>query len=184
MEHNKVMDAQEIDRSLNRISHEILERHGGSSDLVIIGIQTRGIFLARRICAKIAGNEGKSVPLGILDITLYRDDINLARRKPPMEKTDIPFSLDGKRVVLVDDVLFTGRTVRAALDALMDFGRPKTIGLVVLIDRGHRELPIRADFVGKELPSALWDDVAVRLVEQDGIDEVIIRAISEKRKMR
>jgi len=123
---------------------------------------------------KISGIEGKEIPFGILDITLYRDDLSTSHRKPRLGKTDIPFSLDGKKVILVDDVLFTGRTIRAAMDALIDFGRPKSIQLAVLIDRGHRELPIRADFVGKNLPSSLWQAVSVNLTEKDGKDEVVI----------
>jgi pyrimidine operon attenuation protein/uracil phosphoribosyltransferase len=175
MEKKKVvLDADGLDRSLTRIAYEILEKNGGGEDLVLVGIQTGGVFLAKRIRSKIAAIEGREVPLGILDITLYRDDLLTSDRKPMLGKTDIPFSLDGKIVVLVDDVLFTGRTIRAAMDALIDFGRPKRIQLAVLIDRGHRELPIRADFVGKNLPSSLWEAVAVHLTEKSGSDEVII----------
>jgi pyrimidine operon attenuation protein/uracil phosphoribosyltransferase len=133
-----------------------------------------GVYLAGRLRRKISEIEGREVPLGILDITLYRDDLQTTHRKPRLGKTDIPFSLDGKKVVLVDDVLFTGRTIRAAMDALIDFGRPKLIQLAVLIDRGHRELPIRADFVGKNLPSSLWEAVVVGLTEKNGRDEVLI----------
>lgn len=169
-----VMDAEGIDRSLTRIAYEILEKNKGVEELVLVGIRTRGIFLAERLQRKISGIEGKEIPLGILDITLYRDDLQTSHRKPRLGKTDIPFSLDGKKVVLVDDVLFTGRTIRAAMDCLIDFGRPKRIQLAVLIDRGHRELPIRADFVGKNLPSSFWEAVCVTLSEKDGIDEVVI----------
>jgi len=169
-----VMDAEGIDRSLTRIAYEILERNKGSEALVLVGIRTGGVFLAERLRRKISDIEQKVVPLGILDITLYRDDLRSSDRKPRLGKTDIPFSLDGKKVVLVDDVLFTGRTIRAAMDALIDFGRPMLIELAVLIDRGHRELPIRADFVGKNLPSSLWEAVSVNLTEKDGKDEVLI----------
>lgn len=175
MEHNRVvMDAEGIDRSLTRIAYEILERNKGVEDLVLVGIRTGGVFLAERLQKKIAAVEGIDVPLGILDVTLYRDDINTTRKKPRIGKTDISFSLDGRKVVLVDDVLFTGRTIRAAMDALIDFGRPQLIQLAVLIDRGHRELPIRADFVGKNLPSSLWEAVSVKLIEKNQQDEVVI----------
>lgn len=169
-----VMDAEGIDRSLARIASEILEKNKGGEELVLVGIRTGGVFLAKRLQRKISGIEGKEIPFGILDITLYRDDLSTSHRKPRLGKTDISFSLDGRKVVLVDDVLFTGRTIRAAMDALIDFGRPKLIQLAVLIDRGHRELPIRADFVGKNLPSSLWQAVSVNLTEKDGKDEVVI----------
>jgi len=169
-----VMDAEGIDRSLTRIAFEILEKNKGVEELVVVGIRTRGVFLAQRLQKKISNIEGIEVPLGILDITLYRDDILKTKKKLRLGKTDIPFSLDSKKVVLIDDVLFTGRTIRAAMDALIDFGRPKLIQLAVLIDRGHRELPIRADFVGKTLPSSLWEAVSVRLAEQDDREEVVI----------
>jgi len=167
-----VMDSEGIDRSLTRISYEILEKNKGVEDLVIIGIQKGGVFLAERICEKISRIEDAKVPMGKLDITLYRDD--LSSKKPRMGKTDIPFSLDNKKVVIVDDVLFTGRTIRAAMDALIDFGRPRLIQLAVLIDRGHRELPIRADFVGKNLPSSLWEEVNVSVSTDKAKDEVVI----------
>jgi pyrimidine operon attenuation protein/uracil phosphoribosyltransferase len=169
-----VMDADRIDRSITRIAYEILEKNKGVEDLVLIGIRTRGVYLAQRIQENIFRIEGSNVPLGILDITLYRDDIGKRKGKPILERTEVPFSLDNKKVVLVDDVLFTGRTIRAAMDALIDFGRPKRIQLAVLIDRGHRELPIRADFVGKDLPSSLWEAVSVHLKENDQKDEVVI----------
>ncbi len=176
MEQKKVvMDADGIDRSLTRIAYEILEKNKGTEELCLVGIRTGGVYLAERLKKKISGMEGVDIPSGILDITLYRDDLRLSDRKPMLEKTDIPFSLDNKKVVLVDDVLFTGRTIRAAMDALIDFGRPKFIQLAVLIDRGHRELPIRADFVGKNLPSSLWESVVVKLTEKNGIDEVVIQ---------
>jgi len=169
-----VMDKEGIDRCLTRIAYEILEKNKGTSNLVLVGIRTCGVYLAERLKKKISGMEKEDIPLGILDITLYRDDISISNKKPRLGITNIPFSLDDKKVVLVDDVLFTGRTIRAAMDALIDFGRPKMIQLAVLIDRGHRELPIRADFVGKNLPSSLWEAVSVNLVEKNGLDEVII----------
>ncbi|PKN32707.1 MAG: bifunctional pyr operon transcriptional regulator/uracil phosphoribosyltransferase PyrR [Deltaproteobacteria bacterium HGW-Deltaproteobacteria-19] len=169
-----VINAEGIDRSLTRIAYEILEKNKGIEDLVLIGIRTGGIYLAQRLQIKIEQIEKAKVPMGIVDITLYRDDLLTSNRKPRLGKTDIPFSLDGRKIVLVDDVLFTGRTIRAAMDALIDFGRPKLIQLAVLIDRGHRELPIRADFVGKNLPSSLWEDVSVHLTEKNGVDEVVI----------
>jgi len=175
-----VMDAAGIERSITRMAHEVLERNKGVENLVIVGIRTRGVYLARRLKEKISAIEGKDVPLGILDITLYRDDLATRSEKPQLGKTDIPFSLQDKKVVLVDDVLFTGRTIRAAMDALIDFGRPKMIQLAVLIDRGHRELPIRADFVGENLPSALWEAISVHLVEKDGEDCVVIESEQEK----
>jgi pyrimidine operon attenuation protein/uracil phosphoribosyltransferase len=169
-----VMDAEGIDRSLTRIAYEILEKNKGVEDIVLVGIQTGGVFLADRLKKKIGTMEAVEIPTGILDITLYRDDLLTSNKKPRLGKTDIPFSLDNRKVVLVDDVLFTGRTIRAAMDALIDFGRPKLIQLAVLVDRGHRELPIRADFVGKNLPSSLWEDVSVNLTEKTGKDEVVI----------
>ncbi|MDQ5985993.1 MAG: uracil phosphoribosyltransferase [Syntrophus sp. SKADARSKE-3] len=169
-----VMDEEGIDRSLTRIAYEILEKNKGLEELVLIGIRTGGIYLANRLRQKISAIEGHDIPMGILDITLYRDDLLTSSRKPQLGRTDIPFSLDGRKVVLVDDVLFTGRTIRAAMDALIDFGRPKLIQLAVLVDRGHRELPIRADFVGKNLPSSLWEAVSVNLIEKQGRDEVLV----------
>ena len=169
-----VMDAAEIDRSLTRIAYEILEKNKGVADLVLVGIRTGGVFLAERLQKKILEIEGVKVPSGILDITLYRDDVHSAHKKPKLKKTEIPFCLDKKKAILVDDVLFTGRTIRAAMDALIDFGRPQSIQLAVLIDRGHRELPIRADFVGANLPSFLWEDISVNLIETNGSDEVVV----------
>jgi pyrimidine operon attenuation protein/uracil phosphoribosyltransferase len=169
-----VMDADGIDRSLTRVAYELLERNKGIEDMVLVGIQTGGVFLAERLKKKIGRIEEAEIPMGVLDITLYRDDLRTSNKKPRLGKTDIPFSLENKKVILIDDVLFTGRTIRAAMDALIDFGRPKLIQLVVLIDRGHRELPIRADFVGKNLPSSLWEAVTVHLKEKSGRDEVTI----------
>ena len=169
-----VMDKDGIDRCLTRIAYEILEKNKGMDNLVLVGIRTGGIYLAERLKNKLSAIEEKDIPMGILDITLYRDDISTSSKKPRLGKTKIPFDLDDKKVVFVDDVLFTGRTIRAAMDALIDFGRPKMIQLAVLIDRGHRELPIRADYVGKNLPSSLWEAVSVNLMEKNGQDEVVI----------
>jgi pyrimidine operon attenuation protein/uracil phosphoribosyltransferase len=169
-----VMDAEGIERSLTRIAHEILERNKGTDNLIIIGIRKGGVSLADRICKKISAIEGAEIMSGTLDITLYRDDVLTTGRRPTFEGTYIPFPLDHKRVVLVDDVLFTGRTIRAAMDALMDFGRPEVIQLAVLIDRGHRELPIRADFIGETLPSSLWENISVNLTDNGNGDEVVI----------
>lgn len=169
----QIMSAQDVRRALSRIAHEILERNRGTEGLALVGIRTRGLPLARRLAARIQEFEGASVPVGAVDIGLYRDDVSLHVR-PVIHSSDIPFPIDGKNVVLVDDVLFTGRSIRAALDALNDFGRPKTLQLAVLIDRGHRELPIRADYVGKNVPTALQEEIQVRLVEVDGHDDVVI----------
>jgi len=174
MQKKLVMDAAEIDRSLTRIAYEILEKNKGVTDLVLVGIRTGGVLLAERLQKKIFDIEGVKVPSCILDITMYRDDLLSAHRKPRIMKTEIPFSLDKKKAILVDDVLFTGRTIRAAMDALIDFGRPQSIQLAVLIDRGHRELPIRADFVGANLPSFLWEEISVNLIEKNGRDEVVV----------
>jgi pyrimidine operon attenuation protein/uracil phosphoribosyltransferase len=169
-----VMDKDGIERCLSRIAYEILEKNKGLENIVLVGIRTGGVFLAQRLQKKMSDIERGKIPMGILDITLYRDDISSSNKKPRLGETKINFSLDDKIVILVDDVLFTGRTIRAAMDALIDFGRPKMIQLAVLIDRGHRELPIRADFVGKNLPSSLWEAVRVDLVEKNGVDEVVI----------
>ena len=174
-----VLDAQGVERALARITHEILERNKGTDGLALIGIRSRGVDLAARLAAKAAAIEGVQVPSGIIDITLYRDDLTRAAQQPQVKGTDIRFPLDERQVVLVDDVLFTGRTVRAALDALMDFGRPRSVQLAVLIDRGHRELPIRADYVGKNLPTSTSESVEVRLTERDGRDEVVLVAAEE-----
>jgi pyrimidine operon attenuation protein / uracil phosphoribosyltransferase len=169
-----VLDARDISRALTRIAHEILERNKGSEGLVLLGIPSRGVPLARRIAARIASVEGVDIPVGSLDVTMYRDDLRM-RPARTLLPTDIPSGgIDGKTVVLVDDVLFSGRTIRAALDAMNDVGRPRSVRLAVLVDRGHRELPIRADFVGKNLPTSLVEKVAVRLEEFDGGDAVTI----------
>lgn len=169
-----VMDAERIDRSIARIAYEILEDNKGTGDLIIIAVRSGGIMLSRRIRKKIADIEGVVIPMGILDITLYRDDVIMTDKKPKMGETDIPFCLNDKKIILVDDVIFTGRTVRAAMDALIDFGRPRVIRLAVLVDRGHREIPIRPDYVGEKLPSSLWENVNVILSESGGDDEVVI----------
>jgi len=169
-----VMDAEGIERSLTRVAYQILEKNKGVEDLVLIGIQKGGVLLAERLGRKISAIEGVPIPVGKLDITLYRDDIMKSGKQHEIGKTDIPFSLNGKKVVLVDDVIFTGRTIRAAMDALMDFGRPKLIELAVLIDRGHREIPIRADFVGKNLPSSQSEEVLVKLSKRKTSDSVSI----------
>ena len=169
-----VMDASRVSRSLTRIAHEILERNRGVEDLALVGIRARGVPLATRIAAELKHLTGHDVPVGALDITLYRDDLmrHAVGPQPVIRSTEIPFSIDDKVILLVDDVLYTGRTIRAALDALIDFGRPKAIQLVALVDRGHRELPIRADYVGRNIPTSQQQSVQVRLIELDGRDEV------------
>jgi pyrimidine operon attenuation protein / uracil phosphoribosyltransferase len=172
---SKMMDTDQVRRAVTRIAHEILERNKGVEDICLVGIRTRGAVLAQRLKRAIEQIEQKPVNCGILDINLYRDDLTLISHQPVVRETLIDFDIADKTVVLVDDVLFTGRTIRAALDALVDLGRPSCIQLAVLIDRGHRELPIRADFVGKNIPTARTQDVKVRLLENDGVnDEVVI----------
>ncbi|MBM3306779.1 MAG: bifunctional pyr operon transcriptional regulator/uracil phosphoribosyltransferase PyrR [Candidatus Eisenbacteria bacterium] len=173
----RVMDADDLRRAITRIAHEILERNGGTDDLAIVGIQTRGVHIARRIAEVIRGIEGAAVPVGVLDITLYRDDLQTIAEQPVVNESDIPFDVQGKTIVLADDVLYTGRTVRAALDEIIDFGRPKAVHLAVIIDRGHRELPIRADYVGKNVPTSANEIVTVRVTEKDGADEVTIQSV-------
>ncbi len=170
----QVMDAERIRRSVTRIAHEIIERNKGVKDLVLIGIKTRGIPLAYRIAELIGSFEGEPPMVGELDITWYRDDLTTLSVQPVVTKPEFPFSIDGKKVVLVDDVIFTGRTTRAAMDALIDAGRPQLIQLAVLIDRGHRELPIRADYVGKNVPTSQQEIISVQLTEVDGVDQVLI----------
>lgn len=179
IEKAQIMDAAAIGRAIARIAHEIVERNQGTEGIVLIGIRRRGVPLARRIQKKLKEFEGTNIPLGIIDITLYRDDLEQIGPAPIIRSTDIPFDITGKIVVLVDDVLFTGRTVRAALDEIIDFGRPKAIQLAVLVDRGHRELPVRADFVGKNLPTARREIVAVNLEEEDGFDGVSIGEVAQ-----
>ena len=169
-----VLSEQDISRAVTRITHEILEKNKGAASLVLVGIRTRGATLAKRITKKINDIEGIEVDLGVLDITLYRDDLSAGKQNPVIEKTSIPFALEGKNVVLIDDVLFTGRSIRAAIDALMDFGRPASIQLGVLIDRGHRELPIRHDYVGKNIPTSKANRVQVLMREDDVKYEVCI----------
>jgi pyrimidine operon attenuation protein / uracil phosphoribosyltransferase len=176
-----VMDGERVGRSLTRIAHEIIERNRGVADIALVGVRTRGVPLARRLAASLRQIAGTDVPCGALDITLYRDDLmrHAVGPQPIVRSTDIPFSIDDRHIILVDDVLFTGRTIRAALDALIDFGRPQTIQLVVMVDRGHRELPIKADYVGKNVPSSRRETVQVKLAEIDGIDEVTIDQVAE-----
>jgi pyrimidine operon attenuation protein/uracil phosphoribosyltransferase len=172
-----VLDSDRMQRTLTRIAHEILERNRGVHELAFVGIRRRGVPLARRLAALVGEIAGLDVPIGALDITLYRDDLmrHSIGAQPVVGSTDIKFSIDDRRILLVDDVLYTGRTIRAALDALLEFGRPKSIQLVVLVDRGHRELPIKADYVGKNVPTSLTQSVQVHLTEVDGRDEVEIQ---------
>ncbi|MDF2876404.1 MAG: pyrR [Sporomusa sp.] len=174
-----IMDSQAVKRALTRVAHEIVERNKGVSDLALVGIRTRGVPLAQRIAEEIKRIEGIELPVGVLDITLYRDDLSTLAYQPIVHETLIPFSINDKKVVLVDDVLFTGRTVRAALDAIIDIGRPSAIQLAVLIDRGHRELPIRADYVGKNVPTSGKEIVSVQLTSIDDNEQVVIKEIIE-----
>ena len=177
----QVMDADRMSRALTRIAHEILERNKGVDDLALIGVRRRGVPLARRLARSLKEITGDEIPTGALDITLYRDDLmrNPVAAQPVVRRTEIPFSIDNRKILLVDDVLYTGRTTRAALDALIDFGRPQAIQLIVLVDRGHRELPIKADYVGKNLPTSSDESVQVRLQESDGQDEVVLEQPAE-----
>jgi pyrimidine operon attenuation protein / uracil phosphoribosyltransferase len=172
----QVMDADRMSRALTRIAHEILERNRGLDEIALVGIRTRGVPIARRLARALREINGDDVATGALDITLYRDDLmrNPVGPQPVVRSTEIPFSIDNRKILLVDDVLYTGRTIRAALDALIDFGRPRAIQLVVMVDRGHRELPIKADYVGKNLPTSLRQSVQVRLQEIDGDDAVLL----------
>ncbi len=175
-----LLTSREIGRALARIAHEIVERNKGVEDVVLVGMRTRGVPLAERIAEIVEGFEGISIPVGTLDIGLYRDDISPSELKPTNQnRTDIPTSITDSRVILVDDVLYTGRSIRAAMDALIDLGRPKSIQLAVLIDRGHRELPIRADYVGKNIPSSKDEEIQVQLVEIDGVDKVVIGSLTK-----
>jgi pyrimidine operon attenuation protein/uracil phosphoribosyltransferase len=173
----EIMDASAMRRALIRIAHEVVEAGKGVSDVALVGIRTRGVPLAQRLAKHIQEIEKIECPVGILDITLYRDDLTTIAHQPVVHKTEIPFNVTGKTIILVDDVLFTGRTVRAALDALVDHGRPGCIKLAVLVDRGHRELPIRADFVGKNVPTSSQEVVSVRLNEIDGAEQVVIQEV-------
>jgi pyrimidine operon attenuation protein/uracil phosphoribosyltransferase len=170
----EILDKESINRAIKRIAHELLEKNKGAKDLCLIGIRNRGVYLARRLHESIQDIEHKNIPVGVLDITLYRDDLTLISSQPVVHKTEIDFDITDKHIILVDDVLYTGRTVRAALDALIDLGRPKTIQLAVLIDRGHRELPIRPDYTGKQIPTSKKETIEVRFMESDGRDEVMI----------
>ncbi len=173
----KILDKEAINRTLVRIAHEILEKHKGVKDVCLVGIRTKGVFLAERLAGFIGKIDKQKIPVGILDITLYRDDLTLVGAQPIVHKTEISFDINDKKIILVDDVLYTGRTIRAALDALIDFGRPREIELAVLVDRGHRELPIRADYIGKNIPTAQNESIVVKLEEVDGVDEVVINAL-------
>lgn len=175
----EVVDAVTMKRALTRISYEIIERNRGLEDLVLVGIKTRGIYIAQRIAERLKQLEDIEVPVGELDITLYRDDVDTQQEDPEVHSSSIPVKLEGKEVIVVDDVLFTGRTIRAAMDAIMDFGRPRRISLAVLVDRGHRELPIRADYVGKNIPTALTEEIIVEMEETDGQDRIMIAKDTE-----
>jgi len=174
-----IMTPEDIRRTLARIAHEIIERNKAIDQLILVGMRTRGVPLARRLAANIEDFEKSSIPVGALDISLYRDDLSSLDLQPIVQRTDIPTDVDGKSIVLVDDVLYTGRSIRAAMDALTDMGRPQSIQLAVLVDRGHRELPIRADYVGKNMPSSRHEEIQVQLVEPDGLDEVAIISATE-----
>jgi len=174
-----IMTAEDIRRTLVRLAHEIIERNQVLDDVVLVGIQTRGVPLARRLAANIAHFEESILPVGALDFSHHRDDLSSRERQPLVPRTDIPASIDGKSIVLVDDVLYTGRSIRAAMDALIDLGRPQSIQLAVLIDRGHREMPVRADYVGKNIPSSRHEEIQVRLAETDDIDEVALASPAE-----
>lgn len=179
MQTKEVVDNVTMKRALTRITYEIIERNHGIQDIVLIGIKTRGIYIANRIAERLKQLEQLDIPVGELDITLYRDDMKDQKEEPELHSSNIPFSLEGKEVILVDDVLFTGRTIRAALDAIMDQGRPRKISLAVLVDRGHRELPIRADYVGKNIPTAMTEEIIVEMEEKDGQDRILISKDTE-----
>ncbi len=172
-----IMSSEDIRRTLARIAHEIIERNKVIEHLVLVGMRTRGVPLAKRLAANIKSFEGIEIPVGALDISLYRDDLASLDLQPVVQRTDIPVDIDGKSIVLVDDVLYTGRSTRAAMDALIDMGRPRSIQLAVLVDRGHRELPIRPDYAGKNIPSSRHEEIQVQLEETDGIDEVAISSV-------
>lgn len=185
MQRKEVVDAVTMKRALTRITYEIIERNKGVQDIVLVGIKTRGIYIAQRIAERLKQLEQIEVPVGELDITLYRDDMDGQSMKarsleePELHSSDIPVSLEGKEVILIDDVLFTGRTIRAAMDAVMDLGRPRKISLAVLVDRGHRELPIRADYVGKNIPTSMTEEIIVEVEEKDGADRILIASIED-----
>ena len=175
----RILDADDIQRAIVRVAHEIVERNHGTADLVLVGIQRRGVTVARRVAEAIARNENVEVPFGTLDITFYRDDLSTMGPAPSVGKTDLPFDINGKTIVLVDDVLYTGRTVRAAMNELMDYGRARAIQLAVLVDRGHRELPIRADFVGKNVPTSSREVIKVMVEEFDGQEQVVLAKLPQ-----
>ncbi|WP_435387355.1 bifunctional pyr operon transcriptional regulator/uracil phosphoribosyltransferase PyrR [Enterococcus faecalis] len=173
MPKKEVVDAVTMKRALTRVSYEIIERNKGIQDIVLVGIKTRGIYIAQRLAERLKQLEDIDVPVGELDITLYRDDVK-DMEEPELHSSDVPVSIEGKEVILVDDVLYTGRTIRAAMDAVMDLGRPRKISLAVLVDRGHRELPIRADYVGKNIPTSKTEEIIVEMEERDGADRIMI----------
>ncbi len=173
MPKKEVVDAVTMKRALTRISYEIIERNKGIQDIVLVGIKTRGIYIAQRLAERLKQLEDIDVPVGELDITLYRDDVK-DMEEPELHSSDVPVSIEGKEVILVDDVLYTGRTIRAAMDAVMDLARPRKISLAVLVDRGHRELPIRADYVGKNIPTSKTEEIIVEMEERDGADRIMI----------
>ncbi len=176
MAEKEIVDKMTMNRALTRITYEIIERHKGIDDIVLIGIKTRGIYLAKRIAERLKQLEGNEVPVGEIDITLYRDDNHkIQKNEPTVNDSNVEFSIENKEVILVDDVIFTGRTIRAALDAIMDIGRPDKISLAVLVDRGHRELPIRADYVGKNIPTSISEQIIVSVEEVDGLDKISIK---------
>ena len=177
-----IMTQEDIKRTLARIAHEIIERNAVIEQLMLVGMHTRGVPLARRLATNIENFAGLKIPVGALDISLYRDDLSSLNLQPVVKNTDIPINIDGKSIVLVDDVLYTGRSTRAAMDALTDLGRPRLIQLAVLVDRGHRELPIRADYAGKNIPSSRHEEIQVRLKETDGVDEVAIISMPEAKE--
>jgi len=179
-----LMNPEDIRRTLSRIAHETIERNKATDHLILVGMRTRGVPLAKRLAANIEEFEGLKIPVGALDITPYRDDLASLDVQPLVRSTDIPVNVDGKSIVLVDDVLYTGRSTRAAMDALIDLGRPQSIQLAVLVDRGHRELPIRADYVGKNIPSSRDEEIQVQLVETDGVDEVTIISVADNKPLK
>jgi len=179
-----IMTAEDIRRTLARIAHEIIERNKGAEHVILVGMHTRGVPLAKRLAANIENFAELKIPVGALDISLYRDDLSSLNQRPIVHRTDIPTNIEGKSIVLVDDVLYTGRSTRAAMDALTDLGRPQSIQLAVLVDRGHREMPIRANFVGKNIPSSRHEEIQVKLVETDGIDEVTITNVVNNQPLR
>jgi len=176
---SKIIDSEGLNRIITRIAHEILERNKGTQNLILMGMRTRGEFLANRIFSKIKEIENIELPLGVLDVTLYRDDFRTRLKQPEVSVSNITFDINDKNIILIDDVLYTGRTARSALDAIMDLGRPNTIQLFVLVDRGHRELPIRADYVGKNIPTSIDEEIKVKMVEVDGEDAIYLIDVKE-----